>query len=51
MGVVVEALNVMVFVVAVVVAAILAAAFPGPRRTRRKWGWGFRLGPLFFWRR
>ena len=49
---VVEFLNVMVFVAAVVVAAILVHAYPSAARPRlRRWGWGFRIGPLFFWRR
>lgn len=34
-----------------IVAAVVVAGNREPRRARRKWGWGFRVGHLYFWRR
>lgn len=47
---VVAVVNAMVVLVAIGLAAVVAG-MRGPRETRRRWGWGFRLGPFFFWRR
>lgn len=47
----VAVINGIVVSLALIVAAGVAWLKPGPRETRRKWGWGFRVGPLFFWRR
>lgn len=48
----VAVVNTLVFLGAVVVAAVLVHFYPAPREARRKrWGWGFRAGPFFFFRR